>query len=270
MDATGAGERIEEFLRIMERLSGPDGCPWDRAQSHRSLKRYLIEEAYEVYEAIEEDDAGKLRDELGDVLLQVVFHSEIARRAGTFTFSDVVGGVHQKMIRRHPHIFSSGRAKTAREVERNWEAIKEAEKEDRGTPGRMDVPKAMDPLYRAEKIQGRAAQAGFDWPDASGVLEKIREECGELGEAIGSGSREAVEEEIGDLFFSLVNLCRFAKVDPADALQQANDKFVERYRAMESEARRQGRPLETLSPGEQEALWQQAKMKKNGQNGPGT
>jgi tetrapyrrole methylase family protein/MazG family protein len=253
------GENLESFIEVMQRLLSPEGCPWDREQTHDSLKRYLIEEAYEVYEAIEENSTEKLQDELGDVLLQVVFHSALAERSGEFTLDDVLDGVKGKMIRRHPHVFGDSSVDCANEVEIRWEEIKKEEKSVRKDRTLMDVPKAMDPLYRAEKLQKRAAKVGFDWPNMDGVMDKLEEEILELKEAMAKEDRDEVEAELGDVFFSLVNLSRKMDIDPVDALQRTNDKFVRRFRAMEIQARDALIDLGDLQLEELESWWKQAK-----------
>ena len=259
MKTPSTQESLTTFVQVMRKLLSPEGCPWDREQTHQSLKRYLIEESYEVYEAIEENSIEKLKDELGDVLLQVVFHSTLAERDGEFTLDEVIDGVREKMIRRHPHVFAEGSVNSAREVEVRWEEIKKREKSERVNRTLMDIPKAMDPLYRAEKLQKRAAKVGFDWPDIQGVMDKVDEEIQELKETLDLQSRESIEEELGDVFFSLVNLARKLDIDPVDALQGTNDKFVRRFQSMETKAQMQDMDLGDLEMEELEAWWVQAK-----------
>ena len=259
MKKRNTGENLESFIEVMNRLLSPEGCPWDREQTHDSLKRYLIEEAYEVYEAIEENSTDKLKDELGDVLLQVVFHSALAERDAEFTLDEVIDGVKEKMIRRHPHVFADSTVNCAQEVEVRWEQIKKEEKSVRVDRTLMDIPKAMDPLYRAEKLQSRAAKVGFDWPDVAGVTEKLDEEIYELKQVLAKDDRDEVEAELGDVFFSLVNLARKLDIDPVDALQRTNDKFVRRFRAMETKAQDTAVDLSDLEIEELEEWWQQAK-----------
>ncbi len=254
------GKAFEELLDVIEALLGPEGCPWDRAQTHQSLKRYLIEEAYEVYEAIEENQMDSLQDELGDVLLQVVLHSLLGQKAGTFDITDVVRGVEDKMIRRHPHVFGEGTAETPGEVEHRWEQIKKMEKAGQGRVDTlMDVPRNLSPLYRAEKIQNRARRVGFGWEEPEGILEKIEEECREIKEALEKEQKEEIREELGDLLFSVVNLCSFLDIDPADALQQTNDKFIRRFRFIEEQARQEDRNLQEMTLEEMETHWNAAK-----------
>lgn len=259
MKNPNTGENLEEFIEIMKRLLSPEGCPWDRKQTHNSLKRYLIEESYEVYEAIEEKSMEKLQDELGDVLMQVVFHSALAEQLGEFTLDDVIDGVKEKMIRRHPHVFSDSSVSSAKEVEIRWEEIKKKEKSTRKNQTLMDIPKAMDPLYRAEKLQQRAAKVGFDWPDVNGAVNKVDEEILELKIAIEKKDRREIEGEMGDVFFSLVNIARKMEMDSVDALQGTNDKFVRRFQWMESKAQDASLDLKDLTLEQLECWWQQAK-----------
>ena len=264
---------IATLLEVMRRLRDPEtGCPWDREQTFATIAPYTIEEAYEVLDAIERGDMADLREELGDLLLQVVFHARMAEEEGHFAFPDVVCAIVEKLIFRHPHVFGSAeeRGQVAPDF---WEKAKERERaakngekaaekaEERAAPSLMDdVALALPALMRAEKLQKRAARAGFDWPDAAGVAEKIAEEARELAEAAAGKQQQAVKEELGDLRFSVVNLARHLKVDPEAALRRANDKFARRFRHMEQQARQQGHDLADLSPAQQDALWQQAKQ----------
>ncbi|QRN85236.1 nucleoside triphosphate pyrophosphohydrolase [Clostridia bacterium] len=259
MKNLNTGKKLEEFIEIMKRLLSPNGCPWDRKQTHDSLKRYLIEESYEVYEAIEENSMEKLQDELGDVLMQVVFHSALAEQSGAFTLDDVIDGVQEKMIRRHPHVFADSSVNSAKEVEIRWEEIKKEEKSVRKNQTLMDIPKAMDPLYRAEKLQQRAAKVGFDWPDLDGAMGKVDEEILELKAAIDQKDRQEIEAELGDVFFSLVNIARKMDMDSVDALQATNDKFVRRFQMMESKAQDGSLDLNDLRLEQLESWWQEAK-----------
>ena len=261
---------------MQARLRAPKGCPWDREQTHETLRTYLIEEAYEVLDALEAGDDLKFADELGDLLLQVLFHADIAREDGRFDVVDVIRAIHDKMIRRHPHVFGDVTAKNSAEVLRNWERIKAAERaDDRAGRGKADAgDAAMEPVSLLDgvsrglpatlegfQLARKAARAGFDWEDALGVIEKIREEMGELERALpGAGSREA-EEELGDLLFAAVNLARFLKIDPELALKRANGKFVSRFHAMEGLARQTGRAFAELPRNEMEKLWDRAKEK---------
>jgi nucleoside triphosphate diphosphatase len=254
---------IQELLAIMRRLRDPKGgCPWDLEQNFATIAPYTIEEAYEVASAIEANDYAALKDELGDLLLQVVFHAQMAAEAKMFAFEDVVRAICDKMIRRHPHVFAAGGAKTAEAVTTAWEEIKRRERE--GKPARTaglldDVPRALPALMRAIKLQNRAAEVGFDWPSAVHVTDKIAEETRELAEASASGRNAKVAEEFGDLLFAMANLARHLRVDPEDALRAANAKFVRRFKAIESGLAAAGRKPEDASLEEMEALWQKAK-----------
>ena len=245
---------IMPLANVMARLRDPEtGCPWDIEQNFASIAPYTIEEAYEVADAIERDDMTALRDELGDLLLQVAFHSRMAEQSGHFALQDVIDGITEKMIRRHPHVFGDG---TAREDGHSqWEAIKAAERADKEPdPSALaGVAVALPALLRAEKLQKRAARTGFDWPDIGGVIEKIEEELGEVQAATSQMDRE---EEVGDLLFAAVNLARHLKVDPEVALRAANAKFDKRFRVMEKLA---GDDFPGLTLDQKEALWQQAK-----------
>ena len=247
---------ITPLTDIMARLRDREtGCPWDIEQNFASIAPYTIEEAYEVADAIERNDLDALKDELGDLLLQVVFHSQMASELGVFDMQDVVNGICDKMVRRHPHVFA-GAAANSHEVPDNWEAIKAAERSgDEDNSALAGVALALPALLRAQKIQKRAARTGFDWPDQSGAREKIIEELEEVEEAI---SDEHVAEEIGDLLFAVVNFARFHKVDAEFALKQASAKFERRFRDMEMSA---GDAFAGLSLDEKEELWQQAKAK---------
>jgi len=254
---------IKDLLAIMRRLRDPNGgCPWDLKQNFATIAPYTIEEAYEVASAIEANDYAALKDELGDLLLQVVFHAQMAAESKMFAFEDVVRAICDKMIRRHPHVFAADGAKTPEAVTVAWEEIKRRERE--GKPARAaglldDVPRALPALMRAIKLQNRAAEVGFDWPSAVHVTDKIAEETRELAEAAASGKDAKVAEEFGDLLFAMANLARHLKVDPEDALRAANAKFVRRFKAIESGLAAQGRKPENASLEEMEALWQKAK-----------
>jgi len=254
---------IQELLAIMRRLRDPKGgCPWDLEQNFATIAPYTIEEAYEVASAIEAKDYAALKDELGDLLLQVVFHAQMAGEAKMFAFEDVVRAICDKMIRRHPHVFAAGGAKTPEAVTVAWEEIKRREREGKVAAAASlldDVPRALPALMRAIKLQNRAAEVGFDWPSAVHVTDKIAEETRELAEASASGRNAKVAEEFGDLLFAMANLARHLRVDPEDALRAANAKFVRRFKAIESGLAAQGRKPEDASLDEMEALWQKAK-----------
>ena len=248
----------EDLLEIIRLLRSPEGCPWDRVQTHQSIRRGMLEEAYEAAEAIDTDNAALLKEELGDVLMQVVFHAGIEADAGRFDMDDVCDGVVKKLLYRHPHVFGDGQAETADTVPASWEQLKRQEKGQKTTADALDaVARSLPGLWRAEKIQKKAAEAGFDWRDVSGALDKLDEEVSELHRAAaGDGD---VTEELGDVLFAAVKVGRFVGVDPEVAIHGTCEKFIRRYRAVEEGAAAMGRsvdqlPLETL-----EALWVEAK-----------
>lgn len=252
-----------EAVEIMARLRGPDGCPWDREQTFDTIKKYTLEETYEVFDAIERRAWPELKDELGDLLLQVLFYSQMAAEAGYFTISEVAANLSAKLIRRHPHVFGEQEAADSAAVLRNWETIKREEKRAAGAQGAAslldEIPRSMPALMEAGKLGSRAAKVGFDWPDAEGLFAKLEEEAEELRTEVKETKNSAgVEEELGDLLFTVVNLARHLKVDPESALRSANQKFRRRFQAMEDEAGgREG--LSALGPEELDALWRRAK-----------
>ena len=259
---------IRELLDIMARLRNPDGgCPWDLEQDFASVAPYTIEEAYEVADAIDRGDLGDLKDELGDLLLQVVFHAQMAKEQGAFAFPDVVAAICDKMVRRHPHVFGDDRFEDAEAQTRNWEAIKQAERTAAGhadTSALAGISRGLPEWQRAVKLQSRAARVGFDWPGPAPVIEKLHEEIGEVQAELARGdvvaNHDRLEDEIGDLLFVAANLARHAKVDPGAALRRANLKFERRFRAMEAIAAERRETLGDLSLEQQEALWQAAKQ----------
>jgi len=290
------GERFERAVAIMARLRAPGGCPWDREQTFDSIKPYTLEETYEVLEAIDNRDWDELSGELGDLLLQVLFYSEMSKEQGTFTIDDVIEKLSAKLVNRHPHVFGDVQAETASEVVRNWEAIKAEEKKKRLAAGGGKTAKepeppqsvlggvsaAMPALLEAHKLSSRAAHVGFDWPNVEGLFDKLREETAELREQLqdfpapgprpqgrgvaGAGRvavpeelRNRLEEEVGDLFFVLVNIARYLVVDPESALKKTNRKFKRRFQWMEERLRQSGRTPEQATVEELESLWQQAK-----------
>ena len=241
----------------MARLRGPDGCPWDREQNFDSIKPYLLEETYEVLDAIDRRDWPGLAEELGDLLLEAVFFAQMSSEAGRFHIDDSLNAIVDKLIRRHPHVFADATADTAEDVKRNWDQIKADEKKSKGEAarGRLDsVPRNLPALVEAQQISSKAAAAGFDWENAEQVINKLHEELRELAEARAGGSQGEIESEIGDLLFSVVNLARFLKVDPEQALRKTNAKFRKRFAHVESRATLPGASLE-----EMEALWQESK-----------
>jgi len=244
-----------ELVEIMAVLRGPQGCPWDKEQTHRSLKHYLIEEAYEAVEAIDREDFAHLQEELGDILLQIVFHAQLASEEKKFGISEILTELISKLKRRHPHIFGGTEATSAEEVRIRWEEIK---KEEKGRDGALQgVSRALPALLYALSLQDRAARVGFDWPSTEGVTMKIREELDEL-ETIERPGGET-EEELGDIFFSLVNLCRRLRVDPELALRKTAEKFSQRFAYMENSASAEGKSLSEMSLEEKDKLWDEAK-----------
>jgi tetrapyrrole methylase family protein / MazG family protein len=275
------GEWFEKLAAVQARLRAPDGCPWDREQTHASLRTYLIEEAYEVLEAMESGDDTKFAEEMGDLLLQIVFHSQIAAEEGRFTVADVIREVHDKMVRRHPHVFGEKRAKDAAEVLKNWEQLKREERAAKKGGGKkqeslMDgVSKALPAALEGFQLTRRAARIGFDWGNVNGVFEKLKEEAQELQRELAGGGESSVEktnrarrpdaesaeknkrveEEMGDLLFAAVNIARWLEIDPEIALKKANAKFAARFRAMEARAAESGRRLADVPREEMERMW---------------
>jgi tetrapyrrole methylase family protein/MazG family protein len=239
--ARAQGGRLLDLVRVMHRLRGPDGCPWDREQTHESLARHLLEEAHEALEAIDSGDADRLREELGDVLLQVVFHAEMARQEGTYDIDDVAEGIVAKLIRRHPHVFGDAKVDSAAEVLVNWEQIKEEEKGQHAVDDK--IPATLPALARAAKVQRRAAGAGFDWRSKEGPLAKVREELDELEAA----SPERIDEELGDVLFAVSALARKLNVDPETSLRKAVRRFSQRFDRMKTRIEADGMTMEELS-----------------------
>jgi tetrapyrrole methylase family protein/MazG family protein len=273
-----AGDWFEKLAAVQARLRAPDGCPWDREQTHASLRTYMMEEVYEVLEALESGDDGKFAEEMGDLLLQIVFHSQIAKEEGRFTISDVIREVHDKMVRRHPHVFGEKPAKDAAEVLKNWEQIK---KEERRAAGKKNadgskgaakdgslldgVSRALPAALEGFQLTRRAARIGFDWNSVEGVFDKMSEEAGELRQALSAKDTKRTEEEMGDLLFASVNLARFLHIDPEIALKKANARFYMRFRQMEELAAKNGKALADVSRAQMEEFWETAKRsEKNG------
>jgi nucleoside triphosphate diphosphatase len=259
-----AGEKFEQLVDLMSRLRAPGGCPWDRKQTFETIKSYLLEETYEVMDAIDGRDWNGLAEELGDLLLQPVFLAEIAEEQGLFTVSDSLDAINQKLVRRHPHVFGNAVAETPEVVKQHWDKIKRQEKtgqaSDRYESVLNGVPRNLPALVEADKISQKAAGIGFEWPDINGVIEKLEEEAAELARARQSGDQQQIEDEIGDMLFTVVNLARFLKVDPEQALRRTNMRFRKRFAHVEREMR--------AAPGDvsleqMEELWQQAKRLEN-------
>lgn len=251
---------FERLVEVMDALREPGGCPWDREQTHQSLKKYLIEEAYEFFDAVDEGDDERMADELGDLLLQVVFHARLAQEEDRFTIRDAIRSIVEKLVRRHPHVFGEVQVSGSEEVLHNWEQIKARERLTAHRKSVLDaVPRSMPPLQRAYELTRRAAKVGFDWRTPEDVLEKVAEEAEETRQALASGDRERVRHEVGDLLFALVNLARKADTDPEDALGQANRRFSERFRHIEERAAEKGRSLDQMTLDEMDALWNEAK-----------
>lgn len=251
---------FNDLLRIMEILRAPDGCMWDREQDHQSIRRNFIEETYEVCEAIDEQDPEHLKEELGDVLLQVVFHTQMEKEKGVFDIGDVADGICKKLIYRHPHIFGTVEVGSSEEILRNWDELKRKEKHQKSdTDTLASVAKSLPGLIRAEKLQKKAAKVGFDWENAQGALEKAGEELDEVKRAIaGDGDPE---EEIGDLLFAAVNVARHLKVDPERAMEKTCNKFIRRFADMEQQAKEENKALSGLSLAELDTLWNRSKEK---------
>ena len=261
-----AGAWFEKLVGVMARLRAPDGCPWDREQTHATLRMYLIEEAYEVLDALDGADDVKFAEELGDLLLQVVFHAQMADEEGRFNIVDVIREIYEKMIRRHPHVFGEKRAKDAAEVLRNWEIIKKEERREKGAVEEeaaesvLDgVPRSLPALLEGYQLTRKAARIGFDWENVGGIFEKLQEETEELRQVLEKRGGKEIEGEVGDILFAAVNLARFLKIDPEIAMKKASGKFARRFREMERMARREGTTLTEVPRGRMEELWEAAK-----------
>ncbi|MBE6031642.1 MAG: nucleoside triphosphate pyrophosphohydrolase [Clostridiales bacterium] len=262
------GEALDRLDKILVVLRGEDGCPWDREQTHESIRGCMLEEAYEVVDAIQEKNWDNLEEELGDVALQVVFHSGLASESGKFDLTSVINRECEKMISRHPHVFNENQAffennslETVDKVLEKWENIKRKEKSGTQTDSMLQIPKALPALLRSYKVQKKAAQVGFDWDDVSGAFDKIKEETGELLESYRTGTQDDIKEELGDLLFAVVNVARFLHVDPEEALNFTSEKFIRRFHYIEETSAQQGRRLEEMSLEEMDKLWDAAKSK---------
>ncbi|HHV99942.1 MAG TPA: nucleoside triphosphate pyrophosphohydrolase [Clostridiaceae bacterium] len=252
---------FSDLVDIMKTLRSENGCPWDREQTHESLKKYLIEETYEVLEVIDLNDKDRLCEELGDLLLQIIFHAQIAAEDGKFDINDVITGICRKMIQRHTHVFGDAKAENADEVLTNWEAIKKKEKGQKSqTEVLRSVPANLPALMRSYKVQQKAAQVGFDWDNIDDVIAKVHEEIKELEDVYKSKNVERIIDEMGDVFFALVNLARFLKVQPELALTQTINKFIKRFEYIEQESQKMGKRLEDMKLSEMDELWNKAKV----------
>lgn len=258
-----AGEKFRKLVEIMARLRAPGGCPWDRKQSFDTIKSYLLEETYEVMDAIDARDWQALVEELGDLLLQPIFFAEMAAEQGLFTISDSLDAINEKLVRRHPHVFGDAAAETPEDVKLRWDEIKKQEKQHDATSGSRSVldrvPRSLPALVEAEKISDKAASIGFEWPDIAGVIEKLQEEAAELAGARETQSHERIEHEIGDLLFTVVNLARFLKVDPEQALRKTNGRFRKRFAYVERQIAASGKDVSEISLDRMEEFWQEAK-----------
>lgn len=256
---TGAGGEVERLKAIMHRLRAPGGCPWDAEQTHESIVSNLIEEAYEVVDAIQRGDDADMAEELGDLLLQVVFHSEIAEEGKRFDLEDVAKGISEKLVRRHPHVFATSDASDSDEVLKQWDEIKRKEKGEKEVPYLHGVGKGLPALVRGAKLLKKASKVGFDWPTETGVISKIREELREVECAVDEQDMDAVDEELGDLLFSVVNLARFRKIDPEVLMARANTKFEKRFGEMERMLKEAGKPLGQADREMMGDVWDEAK-----------
>jgi MazG family protein len=255
-----AMKEFDELVEIMRRLRGPEGCPWDREQSHETLAPHLIEEAYELIEALEARRPQYICEELGDVLLQVVFHAQLAAERGEFDIHDVAQRIVDKLYHRHPHVFGTVEVSGSEEVLQNWEVLKQAEYAEEPRQSVLDgIPRTLPALQRAEKLHRRAAKAGFDWEEVGGPRAKLDEELAELDEAVAARDPEAISHEIGDVLACIVNLCRFVEIDAEGALREGNRRFGERFRQVEAGAKAQGRELSEMTLDEMDRLWTAAK-----------
>ena len=250
---------FDRLMELMRRLRAPGGCPWDAEQTHESLKRYLLEESYEVIEAIDANDPALLKEELGDLMLQPVFHAAIAEEAGRFTMGDVLDAINDKLIRRHPHVFGEEKVKTAEEQVANWERIKKAEKGAERKSALSGVPPALPALMKAHKITEKAARVGFDWEHVDQVFAKVLEELHEFEETMAERDEERMEAELGDLLFAIVNLGRFLSLNPEEALRKTIDRFARRFSHVEDTLHARGMHMQEASLSEMDELWEEAK-----------
>lgn len=253
-------EEFQKLVDVISALRGPKGCPWDKEQTHDSMKPYLLEETYEVIESIQDQDPEKLKEELGDLLLQIIFHAKLAEEEGDFTLKDVIDHITEKLIRRHPHVFGDAHIESAEVQKKHWEKLKKDEGKSSVLEG---VPKTAPALFRAFRIQQKAAVVGFDWGSKEPVWEKVKEEMQELEKALAVNDREKIQEEFGDLLFALVNLARFIKVNPEEALHLAIEKFIDRFQKVEEVFRKKGKRMEESTLEEMDLVWNSIKQKES-------
>jgi MazG family protein len=251
-------KEIDAFIETVARLRAPDGCPWDREQTHTSILSCLLDEAYEFFEAVENNDIAGMREELGDLLLQVVLHAQMAKEAGTFTLDDVAREINEKLVRRHPHVFGDIQVSSTNEVLKNWENIKKGEKKHRKYLT-DDIPDALPALFRAEKMQRRVARVGFDWKDMNPVLDKVEEEFAEFRQAVHDNNQQDAEEELGDILFALVNVARHKNICAEDALRLTTKKFARRFRYIEDKYAELGKDIHAATLEEMDAYWEESK-----------
>ncbi len=252
-------EAFDKLVGVVKRLRAPDGCPWDRKQTLYSLKQNVIEEVFEFIDALDRRDVENIKEELGDMLLHVIFHSIIAEEDGLFTLDDVINGIRDKLIRRHPHVFGNVKVNSVDEVLKNWESIKSSEHPEKRRHYLDDVPASLPPIERALKLQKKARKVGFDWSSADECFDKVMEEVGELKEALKKKDRKRIEHELGDLMFAIVNLSRFVDVDPSEALRMASLRFKRRFDCVEDRLKEMGKGLEDATLEEMERQWQRCK-----------
>ena len=255
-----ATESFRKLIEIVDTLMGKNGCPWDNVQTRESLKPYLVEETYEVLEALDTNDPDQIKDELGDLLYQILFHSKISSKNNEFDIKDVLNNLKEKMVRRHPHVFKEGQINTPDQVIERWEEIKKEEKTHSNHPSTLDsVPKHLPSLLRAQKLQKKAAKEGFDWDEISDVFDKLDEEISEFKSAVLEGKGTDIQSELGDILFVLVNIAKFKKIDAEEALRSTNNKFIKRFQHIEKEVAKQGKTLKETSLEDMERHWQNAK-----------
>jgi tetrapyrrole methylase family protein/MazG family protein len=253
-------DALDRLVEIVAKLRSPEGCPWDREQTHKSLLSGFLDEMYEYFEAVDENNTYKMKEELGDLLLQVIFHSQLGTENSSFTFDDVANEISEKLVRRHPHVFGDVQVSSSREVLHNWEAIKKSEKGKEHRKSLVDdIPAALPALFRAEKVQRRVAKVGFDWKDVRPALDKVEEEFAEFREAVLSGNNDHASEELGDIIFALVNVARHHSISAEDAVRQTTNKFERRFRYIESKVEESGRTIYQATFEEMDRLWEESK-----------